>query len=309
MIVQITPAAAADATAHRWLDTILRKVEDGWHIWEVTGLETFSDSSWVADRGSAGTWVQELFVAAVRRSAWGSNAPHHRRLRVVQTRIQHDELTPEKAARLAEEPFVVLVENRFSDRAFLTRVVRELDHRLARLLNNVTEPIRFDSLGGKGQMARYVEERCVRSSPVPRLAVVVDSDRATPTAPPSKEARKLLATCSRRGVPCWLLEKREAENYLPYALLNARRNVGEAHRACLAAWDRLPDDLKDVYDMPGRQRAAARDTFARGDPDVIPPSSGADRCTRHLAQVPGRAASAASARRQGAAAPPPRPTT
>ena len=40
MRIVIDAKVADDNDSHRWLDRIMAKVEDGWHIWEVTGLET-----------------------------------------------------------------------------------------------------------------------------------------------------------------------------------------------------------------------------------------------------------------------------
>ena len=68
--------------------------------------------------------MRQLLVASIQRGAW-TLAPHERRVRVTACPGAADELKPEDAARFAEEPLVILVENRDSDGAFVKRVVRE----------------------------------------------------------------------------------------------------------------------------------------------------------------------------------------
>ena len=74
----------------------------------------------------------------------------------------------------------------------------------------------------------------------------------TGRVPRIRKARKpggCAKTCEHHGLPCWVLAKREAENYLPRVLLGARRDVGAEHQRRLEAWDRLSDDQKDFFDM------------------------------------------------------------
>ena len=58
-----------------------------------------------------------------------------------------------------------------------------------------------------------------------------------------------LAHANQHHLPCWILAKREAENYLPRSLLSARPNVGADHRRRVEAWNRLTDDQKNFFDM------------------------------------------------------------
>ena len=176
-----------------------------------------------------------------------------------------DELAPEDAFRLVDEPLVILVENRYSDGAFVERVAKELDMSLRRLWERDGEPIRFDSVGGAGQMPQEVERRTHRVRYRPRLVAVIDSDRKGPGDTESREARTLRDTCGRHGLPCWVLAKREAENYLPRSLLSGRRNAGERHERLVETWDRLGDDQKDFFDMkhglPEAPSAIEQDLF------------------------------------------------
>jgi hypothetical protein len=254
MIIAIDENAANDPGNLRWLDAILGTVEDGWHLWDVTGLEEkeYANSLWITHSSIRGQRIMELYRKSVERGGWssgvGGGAPHGRRLRVTNEPTTEDELAPEPACRLASERLVILVENRDSDGAFLERVMAELDRPLWRWWSQNPSPAELDDRGGKGQMLNEVR-RLEGRNPRPRYVVVVDSDRRKPGDEPSAEAQRLHRACESMGIPCWVLAKREAENYLPRDLLDQRPDVGREHRRQVEAWDRLPEDLKDVYDM------------------------------------------------------------
>ena len=277
MRIKIDPRVANDPAAHRWLDRILNKIEDGWHVWDTTDIPSHKEiesTSWVSDPGRQGASVREMLVASTRLDAW-TFAPHGRSVRITARPLACDELTPEHASRLAEEPLYILVENRFSDGSFLERVIVELDKTLHRLRQNPGRPVRIDSTGGKGQMSQEVQARADAVPYRPRLVVVLDSDRKTPADGPSKDARCVDRTCRRLGVPCWILQKRETENYLPHALLRARPNAGADHRKKVDAWDRLSDDQKDFFDM----KCGLPDCLSEAEEELFDGLSPADRAT------------------------------
>ena len=83
----------------------------------------------------------------------------------------------------------------------------------------------------------------------PRLVAIIDSDRKGPGEMESEAARKLRNKCDQLGVPCWVLAKREAENYLPRVLLDERQDAGADHARLVEAWARLTEDQKDFFDM------------------------------------------------------------
>lgn len=206
---------ANDPDAHGWLDRILHRIEDGWHVWDLTDtpdVAAIEATTWVSDPGRQGHRLRELLVKATGRGAW-TLAPHGRRVRVTADPTARDELAPEQASRLADEPLVILVENRDNDGAFIARVVTELDTALHRVRSRDGEPIRFDSVGGADRMAGEVENRTAGVPYRPRLVAVIDSDRKAPGESESGNARRLRKTCDKHGLPCWILAKREAENY------------------------------------------------------------------------------------------------
>ena len=253
MRIEIDPSAANDPDAHRWLDRILYRIEDGWHVWDTVDQpdpEQMEDTAWIRDRARQGDWVRELLVVSVQRSAWDRTlAPHGRSIRVTAHPCTSDDLTPEDALRLAEEPLCILVENRFSDGPFVERVVEELDKPLHDLWKRPGEPVRIDSVGGKGQMRQEVEHRTSGKPYRPRLVAIIDSDRKSPDADASQKAKQLHSACVQWNLPCWILAKREAENYLPRVLLLAWQDAGEGHKQRVDAWGRLSDDQKNFFDM------------------------------------------------------------
>lgn len=251
MRIEIDVSAANDPDAHGRLDRILATIEDRWHVWDTErepNIEALKVSTWVRDQGRQGKKLRAMLVDSIGRETWDFQ-PHGRRVRVTLQPDGESELSPEDATRLVEEPMVILVENRDSDGAFLKRVVRELDKSLDRYWSNPREPIRLDSVGGAGQMPDEVERRVQRVPYRPRLVAISDSDRKGPGDKASVAARKLQRKCEELGVPCWILAKREAENYLPRILLDERQDAGANHARRVEAWGRLDDDQKNFFDM------------------------------------------------------------
>ena len=272
MRIEIDPSAANDPDAHKRLDRILHRIEDGWHVWDTADPPDPGEmeaTTWIRDPGRQGDRVREMLVASIQRSAW-SLAPHGRSIRVTAHPCTPDELTPEDALRLAEEPLCILVENRISDGLFVERIVEELDESLHTLWNRPGKPVRIDSVGGQGQMPQEVEHRTSGKPYRPRLVAIVDSDRKSPDDDSSPDARRLRRACEKWDLPCWILAKREAENYLPRILLLARQDTGEDHERRVDAWDRLNDDQKNFFDMknglPNAPSDVERDLFGELSP-------------------------------------------
>ena len=254
MRIQIDVGAANDPDSHQWLERMLYLFEDEWHVWDTTGQwnpKALLATTWI----SGNTRAKEMFVESTNRDL--SSGPHERSVRVTTNPEAADELTPEEAVRLAEEPLWILVENRFSDGVFVKRVVKELDQSLHKLWQLSTRPIRIDSVGGKGQMPQEVTRR-LRGKPYrPRLVAIIDSDRTAPGSAASREALRLQDTCNQYNLPCWVLAKREAENYLPLILLSAQPSARAYHQQRVAAWERLTDDQKNFFDMKQGFRTAS----------------------------------------------------
>ncbi|MDE2955766.1 MAG: hypothetical protein OXU68_01980 [Bacteroidota bacterium] len=269
MRIEIDRAVANDPEAHNWLDRILAKIDDGWHIWDTTSHSdprAFEYTAWVEGTGRAEIRVRELHIASVQRNAWQDFELHNRYVRVTANPAEPNELTPENAVRLAEKPLCILVENRESDGGFVKRIIKELNKALWAYIEQPGQPVDFDSLGGIGQMPGAVQDRCEEIPFRPRLVVIADSDRQKPGGDESKAAQILRASCEHFGVPCWILAKRASENYLPRSLLSAWNRTNYRHSKPVDAWDQLTDDQKDYYNMksgwPEKQCEPSDDLFA-----------------------------------------------
>ena len=83
MRIEIDTCAADESDAHKWLDRILHKISDGWHLWDTTHSDSskFEATTWIKDRGAKGDEILELFRKSSEREAWDSGL-HSKRIRV-----------------------------------------------------------------------------------------------------------------------------------------------------------------------------------------------------------------------------------
>ena len=245
MRITIDISVANDPDAHRWLDRMLDRIEDGWHVWDLTDTsdaEAIEATRWVCDPGRQGNRLRELLVASTRLGAW-TLAPHTRPLRVTAHPAAPDELAPEQAFRLADEPLVILVENSDGDGAFVARVVTSSTSPF--MASGDAKENQSDSTASRRRADAAGSRETGRRSDVSPTARRRHRQRPEGSGRlGEQERRRLRETCDRHGLPCWVLAKREAENYLPRVLLGARPNAASGHERMVEAWDRLSDDQK-----------------------------------------------------------------
>jgi hypothetical protein len=123
-------------------------------------------------------------------------------------------LGPDAAREVLSRPFVVLVEDDRSDRAFLEAVARETHSQtLAEFVRKAW--LDFRSRGGIERIPTIAED-VLRDTPgdVWRLFAVFDSDGDAP-GQRSRDARNALARCEAMGIRAHVLQRRATENYLP----------------------------------------------------------------------------------------------
>jgi len=195
MLIEIDTLITEDLPSYQWLDRILHKVSDGWHIWDTTNamdVSDFGDTEWIGER----VWVKELLQKSIERDTWNSEL-HQRRIRVTSDPKNENEMRPEAAAKFAETPLYILVENRFSDGVFLKRIVKELHKDLLNYWMESVDAIKIDSVGGIGQMDRMVEEYAMGKSLRPRMVVIADSDKKSSNAIVRKTVKRLRETCEK----------------------------------------------------------------------------------------------------------------
>ncbi|MDE2645466.1 MAG: hypothetical protein OXI05_06485 [Bacteroidota bacterium] len=265
MRIEISECIANDSDAHQWLDRILHKISDGWHLWDTSELDfsAFETTTWVQHRGTKGDDIRELLRKSIKRGAWGFGL-HNRRVRVTNRPNYEDEFCPETAARFAEKPLCILVENQFSDGQFVKRIVDELCEPLSILWARPGDPIQIYGVGGGGQMPDVVKEKMEGKPYRPRLVAIADSDKTGPSADMNVVAQKLRATCEEHNVPYWILAKRASENYLPRTLLMAWKPNSLEHVRKVEAWSRLSEEQKDYYNLKNGLQVDNQNPLFRG---------------------------------------------
>lgn len=252
MRVVIESPVANDEAEHAWLVRIQHTFEDGWHLWsvDIDDLEKLSSSSWLKDPGHAGKSASEILRSSFTRSAYPSKL--HQKVVRISAEPQEYPLTfaPKAASHFLMQELTLLVEERESDGDFLKIVIRELgDDELKKHLFELERPAwRLDSRGGKSKMQDEIK-RASASPVLPRLMVLCDSDRCSPSSAETEDVRSLREACASAGVPCWILQKREMENYLPACLLEHRTKPGQPLTHVFAAWCRLDERQKDFLDL------------------------------------------------------------
>lgn len=258
MRVVIDIDVANDKASFRWLDVILHRFYDDWHFWafdEISSAKEMLATAWLQDPGHTGEVARGALRKAVSRSLYPMKL-HGKKVRVC---IDIDpestlEFLPEPAARFLDQELVILLENRKSDGDFLDAFVDTLGSgKLKEHWSRRPAPMLKDSLGGKGEIRQHVEQevedRKANSDPPPRFFVLCDSDGHLPNEI-ADDANELLKRCQDRGIPCRILRKKEAENYLPASLLTRQQSdEPEEMRKRLAAWSGLSDEQKDFFDV------------------------------------------------------------
>lgn len=123
----------------------------------------------------------------------------------------------EDAETLARTPLSVWLEDSESDRGFLDRAVgQRLRDRLRRLEREPLRAVRFEH-GGGGVIQRLMAE--LQPLHAVRSWAMIDSDREKPGAAEPEKVAKTRSTCAAQSIELHVLARREAENYLPPAVL------------------------------------------------------------------------------------------
>ena len=168
------------------------------------------------------------------------------------------------------QPAVLVVENQHSDGFFLHAVAHVFGHE--RIITALRERWVEIHNGGGSSLVKVAEAAAARYRRVVRVVALLDSDRLIPRQRTGShdKADKL----TKMKVAVHVLDRREAENYVPYRVLAqaGRRPVASRRLAFLK---RLTQDQREHFDMkhgfkkvrPAVQ-AAQRDLFDALDLDV-----------------------------------------
>jgi hypothetical protein len=186
----------------------------------------------------------EVRVAARAQSHWQGTPP---------------ELTVEDAALLLALPLRLVVEDRFSDRHFLTCVAPEPRRKA---LRRAFEKgwFRTEHGGGLGNMGKYIDS--LEEEPAEKLRTWLLFDRdvansAQPSEEPSKESKALKQKCEDAQLPHHRLGRRSIENYLPPRALYAWSGLVRGHPSTqrsrlVQQFEAMPAEQRHVLDMKER---------------------------------------------------------
>lgn len=254
--------------AWRHLTRLLYKVDDGWHLWEISDPDLIEDSPWYKNRAQD-QLLDELFRESAVRSAWGSDNQLHAELVLITDYPTEDktwELQPEQAIQALEEPLRLIVEDRESDGLFFKVILRTLgSDDLVELCSSSPPPLEIESPGGSGKLRRHAKanlERCRQRGIPARVVMLFDSDAAYP-GHVTAEATRNLEFCQEHGIPHHMLAKRAMENYVP--------------QEALQAWAAKPEkiDFRRTIAAVGRLSRSQRDHLPKtGLVKGLPPDSG-----------------------------------
>ncbi len=169
-----------------------------------------------------------------------------------------------EARRFLDSPFVILVEDSHSDRAFLQRMMTDEERRFLQQRIDAGF-VRVDHGGGTGPMRRRVRDEVLVPASRHTLWVLFDSDAMQPGAP-STASEALHAACG--PVAHHQLRRRYAESYLTLQALHgwaasvAKRSEREERLQCFRAFAEMEDDQRYHYNMKEGFAKDARRTDA-----------------------------------------------
>ncbi|MDM8546236.1 hypothetical protein QUF61_07050 [Candidatus Venteria ishoeyi] len=252
MKVTIAEDVVSNPDYWRFLDRIINKIADEWHVWQIDDTEVIEASGWLERTGCE--WLQELFNKAAMAADLNAHADFPKQKIIVSTKPLTDALPPRQAADYVSTPLVILMENRFTDGLFINSV---LDFLAPEAINeqrqNAPGFIYYDSSGGIGELPKlitdYVQQRKSKGIPF-RGVVFTDSDAKIP-GEIHKNARLVQETCETEDVPCLILSKCTIENYIPDEVLEAwiPSTPHYEKRCILEAVKRLKPAQRDHYPM------------------------------------------------------------
>lgn len=246
MRITIKASACQDEANWRHLDTIVGKVADDWHKWDVCAPEAIEASGWTSGR----RWVAELIQKAALDESYRAKLDFPRRTIIVSDTPGAGALAPEAAARFVAKPLLIMMENRFSDGCLVNAALEFLAQEPVRKLKG-KKAILYDSPGGNGELPKLIRDYAKKAEDEGlqlRAVVFTDSD-AKVVGDVSQDALSIQHACDEAGMPCLIFCKRNIENYIPDEILEASLPYPGDKRRTLEALKRLDDVQRDHFPM------------------------------------------------------------
>ncbi len=157
------------------------------------------------------------------------------------------------ALKFLSQPFIIFVENRRNDSAFLRATATGWrKDELEKFLNQ--NWIKFEAGGGMGEVLKQVEEISEQPEKYLRHFVLFDSDAKKPKMI-DKKSQKVVQGCSDKLICYHQLRRREIENYLPLAALwnwttvNCKKKTRISRRKKVEAFEKLSLKQRHHFDM------------------------------------------------------------
>lgn len=250
MRVRIAADACAEQIHWRFLDSIIGKVADGWHVWQIEDPDAIEQTGWLDGR----PWLRELFQKAALVSTYPANPDFPQCNLLVGCAADSSALSPPQAAEYVNTPLTILMENRNTDGLFIDILLDLLAlDAVNEQRKNAPDAIRYDSPGGGGQLPKLIADYAQRAENknIPlRVVVFADSDGEIP-GEIHNNARLIQNTCNEHRIPCCILSKRAIENYIPDEVLDAwiPLNPNYEKRHLVEAVKRLTSEQRDHYPM------------------------------------------------------------
>lgn len=238
------------------IDRLVDRVADEVHRVEVPDADLLHASRWYECARPTRRKVLTKAVAVPPRRDTSSHGPHAK-----QIEVRHVD-DARVADKLAHAPLTILVEDREADGVLLEILVEELGSPELRLLwaqgQSVTprafEIVTAGSIGAMKQRVQRAVADAEREGRPVRLFVLCDSDARWPgdnNHPSGSTVNTLRADCSQRSIALHVFQKRNAENYIPDAVIEAVRddpqNTGRAH--CFDALLRRTPKQRDHFPL------------------------------------------------------------
>lgn len=224
--------------------------------WETE--ETRALNRWLARQGDARQMIELLLEFGLSEEAESYGCDIRIRVRLQPSEGRPDELDPETAYRLLNEPFEVLLENFENDWCFLKILARKWSQSLSLLESR--RLLRPRHGGGDTLKAQIQAVNPLRSF------VLFDSDatlaRKEESPQPSTWSEGVKKDCVERDLAHHQLRRRAAENYLPLNALAAWTSIrsGRHKRKTYRTFCQMEPKLRHYYAM--------REGLEKDRPDV-----------------------------------------
>ncbi|TWA60422.1 hypothetical protein FBZ82_12178 [Azospirillum brasilense] len=249
MRVRFKDCALSSAKNFKHLDAIIARVEVGAHEWDIVDPDAIEQSHWLA---SARDYCKEVFEKAAKASSYPSGYEIHKRLIIVAAAPNGGELDPDKASRCLSKPLKIIVENKFTDGAFLDCILHFLAPEKLRKLHIedcVPDLFEVEGAGGLGEVPKHVHYRAaaaVQEGLPIRIVVFTDSDSRY-AGHQDGQVAAVESACREHGVPYRILKKRSIENYIPDDALSAWAAKNASRQHIVSALIGLPDEIRDYF--------------------------------------------------------------